>query len=154
MKVKSAGIVPKAIMITFLFALISTIFAVRVQGIVYDVASCDELRAVDDDIATGLTITADAIDCSVYTRFRVRNGMIITATVPEVTFSNFSLKVLGDLTVEPGVVFQSVYNEVSPFHPEVSSLLWIHGEYCVGSLSPFTLIWQREHGNTSLLPPK
>lgn len=79
----------------------------------YEIASCDDLSIVDDQVVTGLIITSDEITCDTYTRFRVRNTMTITATVPMVTFSNLSLKVLGNLTVEPDVFFQDVVEAVS-----------------------------------------
>lgn len=38
--------------------------------------------------------------------------MTLKATVPAVEFSNFSLKVLGELTVEPDVAFTGVVDQV------------------------------------------
>lgn len=38
--------------------------------------------------------------------------MTLKATGPAVKFSNFSLKVLGELTVEPDVVFTGVVDQV------------------------------------------
>ena len=64
-------------------------------------------------MTTSLVIKASPFVCDEYTRFRVRNGMTLAATVPEVLFSNFSLKVVGgDLTVEPDVVFNDVLEQV------------------------------------------
>lgn len=78
----------------------------------YEVASCADLSLVDEDTVTVLTVTSSTLVCSKYTRFRVRNGMILSAVVPEVTFSNFAFKVLGELTVEPDVIFKDVYLQV------------------------------------------
>ncbi len=60
----------------------------------------------------GLTIDTSTFSCDEYTRFRVRNTMTLKASVPAVEFSNFSLKVLGELTVEPDVVFSGVVEQV------------------------------------------
>ena len=38
--------------------------------------------------------------------------MTLKATVPAVEFGNFSLKVLGELTVEPDVMFNGVVDQV------------------------------------------
>lgn len=99
-----------------LFALASAAVAVPIHAVVYNVSTCDEFLAIDDRVATGLAITSKAVDCSTYTSFIVRNAMTVTATVPEVTLSNFSLQVLGELTIEPDVIFQIVDQEVSCLH--------------------------------------
>lgn len=97
------------------------------RAVEYEIASCDDLSSVDDRTVTALTITSDTIACGTYTRFPVRNTLTIKATVPDVTFSNFSLKVLGNLTVEPDVTFQDVVDAVSQhrFH-NVASLRILH----------------------------
>ncbi len=42
----------------------------------------------------------------------MRNTMTLKASVPAVEFSNFSLEVLGELTIEPDVVFSGVVEQV------------------------------------------
>ncbi|CAN0399321.1 unnamed protein product, partial [Ectocarpus sp. 12 AP-2014] len=69
------------------------------------------LADVDDTQATGLTIDASTFACDEYTRFRVRNSMVLKATAPAVDFGNLSLKVLGELTVEPGVMFNGIVDQ-------------------------------------------
>lgn len=78
------------------------------NGVTYEVASCADLAAVDDNTVTEIALTTDTIDCSDYTRFRVRNTMTLSATASEVTFSNVAFKVLGDLTVQPNMVLKDV----------------------------------------------
>lgn len=95
------------------FALIIALVAATPAGAVeYTLSTCADLADVDDTLATGLTIDSTAFACDEYTRFRVRNTMTLKATGPSVEFSNFSLKVLGELTVEPDVVFSGVAGEV------------------------------------------
>ena len=97
-----------SLLLFVLAALASTAAAVE-----YTLASCADLSAVDDTVTTSLVITASPFPCDEYTRFRVRSGMTLVATVPEVVFSNFSLEVVGgDLTVEPDVVFNDVLEQV------------------------------------------
>ena len=94
-------------------AIASAILASTANAVEYTVAACADLADVDDTAITSLVITASPFECDEYTRFRVRNGMTLTATVPEVVFSKFSLKVVaGNLTVEPDVVFTGVVEEV------------------------------------------
>ncbi|CAN0364039.1 unnamed protein product, partial [Ascophyllum nodosum] len=92
----------------FVFAALASTAA----AIEYTLAPCADLSAVDDTVATYLVITASPFSCDEYTRFRVRNGMTLTATVSGVVFSNFSRQVVGgDLTVEPDVVFNDVFEQ-------------------------------------------
>lgn len=81
------------------------------NAIDYHVASCAELKGIDDGTVTSLTITRSDFECDEYTRFRVRNDMTIKSDSP-VVFTNFALKVLGDLTVRPDVTFQGVTGQV------------------------------------------
>ena len=97
-------------------ALIAAALASTVSAVEYAVKTCADLAGVDDTLVTGLTIESSTFDCDEYTRFRVRNTMSLKATVPTVQFSNFSLKVLGDLSVEPDVVFTGVEDEVSTYY--------------------------------------
>lgn len=90
-------------------AVLSASFA---QGINYNVASCADLAAVDDTTVTSLTITSSPIACEEYTRFRVRNTMTLSSTLAEVEFDNVAMKVLGELTVEPDVIFKGVTSQV------------------------------------------
>eukprot|EP00903_Cladosiphon_okamuranus_P007798 g7547.t1 len=85
--------------------------ATHASAVEYTVSTCADLADVDDSLATGLTIDSAAFACDEYTRFRVRNTMTLKATGPSVEFSNFSLKVLGELTVEPNVIFSGVEGE-------------------------------------------
>ena len=92
---------------------VSAVLASTASAVEYTVASCAELDEADDTAITSLVITASPFECDEYTRFRIRNGMTLTATVPEVVFSDFSLKVVaGNLTVEPDVVFTGVFEQV------------------------------------------
>lgn len=79
----------------------------------HEVSTCAELASVDGTTATTITITSSSIECDSYTRFVVRNTLVVKATATEVTFKNFAFKVYEALTVEPNVVFQDVVNEVS-----------------------------------------
>lgn len=92
--------------------LIAAFLAAPATAIEYTVTTCGDLADVDDTLATGLTIDNSTFACDEYTRFRVRNTMSLKATVPAVEFSNFSLKVLGELTVEPDVDFTGVVEQV------------------------------------------
>lgn len=94
-------------------ALIGANLSAIANAIDFTVASCDDLASVDDNTVTSLTITTNPFKCEEYTRFRVRNSMVLQATSPEVVFSNFALKVTGNLTVEPDVVFVDVFEQVS-----------------------------------------
>ena len=96
------------------FALVSALLTTPAVAVEYMVSSCAELADVDDTLATVLTIDASTFACDEYTRFRVRNTMILKATGTAVAFSNFSLKVLGELTVEPDVAFTGVVEQVQP----------------------------------------
>lgn len=93
-------------------AAIAAILAVPAAAVEYTVTTCAELADIDDTSVTALTIGSSTFACDEYTRFRVRNTMTLKATVPEVEFGNFSLKVLGDLTVEPDVMFNGVVDQV------------------------------------------
>eukprot|EP00903_Cladosiphon_okamuranus_P014210 g13202.t1 len=95
------------------FVLIAAILAAPATAVEYTVSTCADLADVDDTLATGLTIDSATFSCDEYTRFRVRNTMTLKATVPAVEFSNFSLKVLGELTVEPDVTFTGVVEQVA-----------------------------------------
>lgn len=97
---------------TAFFGLGLAAIAGSVNGIDYEVAACAELADVDDTTVTSLTITSTPFQCDSYTRFRVRNDMLLKSDSP-VVFSNFALKVLGTLTVEPDVTFQDVTEQVS-----------------------------------------
>eukprot|EP00903_Cladosiphon_okamuranus_P018941 g17419.t1 len=92
---------------TLLSALCTTSTAIE-----YTVATCADLADVDDKLVTGLNIDSSTFVCDEYTRFRVRNTMTLKATGPAVAFSNFSMKVLGALTVEPDVSFTGVVRQV------------------------------------------
>lgn len=72
------------------------------------------MEDIDDTTITSLVATSSNIDCDSYLRLRVRNTMTLSATVPEVTFSNFAMKVFGSLTVGPDVTFTGVEDAVSP----------------------------------------
>lgn len=97
---------------TTLFGFGLAAVAASVNAVDYEVASCAELADIDDTTVTSLTITSSDFACDSYTRFRVRNDMVLKAD-SEVVFSNFALKVLGTLTVEPNVTFQDVVEQVS-----------------------------------------
>ncbi|CAM9828624.1 unnamed protein product [Pylaiella littoralis] len=87
--------------------------AAPAMALEYIVTTCADLADVDDTLATSLTINSGTFACDEYTRFRVRNTMTLKSSVAgEVEFSNFSLKVLGDLTVEPDVTFTGVVEQV------------------------------------------
>ncbi|CAN0128428.1 unnamed protein product, partial [Scytosiphon promiscuus] len=92
-------------------ALIATLLAGPAAAVEYTVQTCADLADVDDTMATVLTIDSSTFACDEYTRFRVRNTMTLKATADSVDFSNFSLKVLGDLIVEPDVVFTGVVDQ-------------------------------------------
>ncbi|CAM9828349.1 unnamed protein product, partial [Hapterophycus canaliculatus] len=94
--------------------LIAILLAGPAAAVEYTVQTCADLSDVDDTLATVLTIDSSTFVCDEYTRFRVRNTMTLKATVSSVDFSNFSLKVLGELTVEPDVLFSGVVDQVSP----------------------------------------
>ena len=94
------------------FGLGLAVIAASVNAMDYEVASCAELRDIDDTTVTSLTITSTPFECNSYTRFPVRNDMVLKSDSP-VEFSNFALKVLGSLTVEPAVTFQDVTEQVS-----------------------------------------
>lgn len=96
---------------TVLGLCLAAIAVALVDAIHYHVASCAELEGIDDGTITSLTITRRDFECDEYTRFRVRNDMTLKSDSP-VIFTNFALKVLGDLTVEPDVTFQSVTGQV------------------------------------------
>ena len=83
-----------------------------VTAIEFNVASCADLEEIDDTTVTSLTITSTPFACDSYTRFRVRNDMVLKSD-SAVEFSNFALKVLGTLKVEPDVTFQDVTDQVS-----------------------------------------
>ncbi|CAN0215543.1 unnamed protein product [Scytosiphon promiscuus] len=93
-------------------ALIATLLAGPANAVEYTVQTCADLADVDDTLATLLTIDSSTFACDEYTRFRVRNTMTLKATGASVEFSNFSLKVLGGLTVEPDVTFTGVVEQV------------------------------------------
>lgn len=78
----------------------------------YDVASCVELESIDDTTVTSLTILSTPFECDSYLRFRVRNNMTMKSD-SAVVFTNFALKVLGTLIVEPDVTFQNITEQVS-----------------------------------------
>ena len=82
-----------------------------VNAMDYEVASCAELAGIDDNTVTSLTITSTPFECDSYTRFPVRNDMVLKSDAA-VEFSNFALKVLGTLTVEPEVTFGGVTRQV------------------------------------------
>lgn len=86
--------------------------APAVAAVEYTVTTCADLADVDDTLVTGLTVGSSTFACDEYTRFRVRNTMTLKASVPEVAFSNFSLKVFGELIVEPDVGFSGVVDQV------------------------------------------
>ena len=86
--------------------------AAAVNGVEYDVASCAELQDIDRSTVTSITITSSPIVCDSYTRFRVRNDLVIKSDSP-VVFSNFALRVQGNLIVEPDVTFKDVTEQVS-----------------------------------------
>ena len=92
-------------------ALIAALLAAPATAVEYTVKTCAELADVDDTLVTVLTIDSGTFGCDEYTRFRVRNTMTLKATGP-VEFVNFSLKVLGKLTVEPDVAFVGVVDQV------------------------------------------
>ncbi|CAM9197805.1 unnamed protein product, partial [Ectocarpus sp. 6 AP-2014] len=91
---------------------IASLLAAPAAAVEYMVTTCADLADVDDTEVTGLTIDANTFACDEYTRFRVRNSMTLKATVSAVEFGNFSLKVLGELTVEPDVTFNGVVDQV------------------------------------------
>lgn len=95
-------------------ALVAALLAVLSPSaaIEYTVKTCAELADVDDTLVTSLVIDSSTFVCDEYTRFRVRNGMFLKATGSSVAFSNFAMKVLGELTVEPDVAFTGVNDEV------------------------------------------
>ncbi|CAN0041719.1 unnamed protein product, partial [Ectocarpus sp. 8 AP-2014] len=93
-------------------AAITSLLAAPAAAVEYTVTTCANLADVDDTRVTGLTIDTSTFACDEYTRFRVRNAMTLKATVPAVEFGNFSLKVLGELTVEPDVTFKGVVDQV------------------------------------------
>ncbi|CAM9305642.1 unnamed protein product, partial [Ectocarpus fasciculatus] len=93
-------------------AVIANLLAAPAAAVEYTVATCADLADVDDAQVTGLTIDTSTFACDEYTRFPVRNAMALKATVPAVEFGNFSLKVLGELTVEPDVTFNGVVDQV------------------------------------------
>ncbi|CBJ25812.1 asn/thr-rich large protein family protein [Ectocarpus siliculosus] len=97
---------------TVSLTLIASLLAAPAAAVEYTVATCADLADVDDTQVTSLTIDASTFACDEYTRFRVRNAMTLKATVPAVEFGNFSLKVLGELTVEPDVMFNGVVDQV------------------------------------------
>lgn len=97
---------------TAFFGLGLAVIAASVNGMDYEVASCAELADIDDTTVTSLTITSSPFLCDSYTRFRVRNDMVLKSD-SAVEFSNFALKVLGTLTVEPDVTFQDVTEQMT-----------------------------------------
>ncbi|CAM9270131.1 unnamed protein product, partial [Laminaria digitata] len=97
---------------TAFFALGLAAVTASVKGIDYEVASCAELKDIDDTTVTSVTITSTPFECDSYTRFRVRNSMVLKSDSP-VEFTNFALKVLGTLTVEPDVTFQDVTEQTT-----------------------------------------
>ena len=101
-----------ASMNTAFFGLGLALIVASVSAIDYEVASCAELADIDDTTVTSLTITSSTFECDSYTRFRVRNDMVLKSDAA-VNFSNFALKVLGTLTVEPDVTFRGVTEQVS-----------------------------------------
>ncbi|CAN0384567.1 unnamed protein product, partial [Ectocarpus fasciculatus] len=98
----------KSVSLTF----IASLLAAPAAAVEYTVATCADLADVDDTQVTSLTVDASTFACDEYTRFRVRNSMTLKATVSAVEFGNFSLKVLGELTVEPDVMFNGVVDQV------------------------------------------
>ncbi|CAM9677141.1 unnamed protein product [Ectocarpus fasciculatus] len=92
--------------------LIAGLLGAPAAAVEYTVATCAELADVDDTQVTGLTIATSTFACDEYTRFPVRNSMTLKATVAAVEFGNFSLKVLGELTIEPDVTFNGVVDQV------------------------------------------
>ena len=90
---------------TAFFGLGLALIVASVSAIDYEVASCAELADIDDTTVTSLTITSSTFECDSYTRFRVRNDMVLKSDAA-VNFSNFALKVLGTLTVESDVTFR------------------------------------------------
>ena len=97
-------------------AVFASLLTAPAAAVEYTVSTCAELASVDDTLATGLTIDSSTFACDEYTRFRVRNTMTLKATGTAVDFSNFSLKVLGELTVEPDVTFTGVVQQVQHIH--------------------------------------
>lgn len=93
--------------VSFLLVAVAGILSTA-NGVTYEVASCADLAAVDDTTVTEIALTSDTIECTDYTRFRVRNMMTLSATAADVTFSNVAFKVLGELTVQPNVVMKDV----------------------------------------------
>ena len=97
---------------TAFFGLGLAVVVASVNAMDYEVSSCAELADIDDTTVSSLTITSTPFECESYTRFRVRNNMVLKSDAA-VEFSNFALKVLGTLTVEPAVTFQDVTEQVS-----------------------------------------
>ena len=98
----------KTAVMSFFALLIAMSLVSTANAVAYKVASCADLAGIDDTTVTEITVTSPTIECSDYTRFRVRNTMTLSATVSDVTFSNMSFKVLGELTVQPNVLFTDV----------------------------------------------
>lgn len=94
-------------------ALIAAHSAAPAAAVEYTVKTCADLVDVEDTLVKVLTVATSTFACDEYTRFRVRGAVTLKANVPVVEFVNFSLKVLGELTVEPNVVFSGVVEQVS-----------------------------------------
>ncbi|CAM9827986.1 unnamed protein product [Pylaiella littoralis] len=98
---------------SYLAFVAAIVLAAPATAIEYTVTTCADLADVDDTLATSLIVNSGTFACDEYTRFRVRNSMTLKSSVAgEVEFGNFSLKVLGDLTVEPDVTFTGVVEQV------------------------------------------
>lgn len=82
------------------------------------VASCAELASINS-ATTSITITSSPLACTNYTRILVSNDMVLSATVPNVLFSNVAFEVSGELTLEPSVEFTGITDEVVLLELEV-----------------------------------
>ena len=122
---------PKPMKSALSIAAVAALLAAPAAAIEYTVSSCADLADVDDTLATGLTIDSSTFACEEYTRFRVRNTLTLKATGPAVEFSNFSLKVLGELVVEPDVTFLGVVEQV-PCQLQSSCVLSGERSICSG----------------------
>lgn len=89
-----------------------------VDAVLNTVASCAELADINSE-TTSITITSSPIACTNYTRILVSNGVVLSATVPKVLFSNVAFEVSGELTLEPSVEFTGITDEVILLELEV-----------------------------------
>lgn len=78
-----------------------------------DVGTCAEFAAVDLTTETEVTITNADFTCDQYTRLSIKSDLVLTSSSGAVTFTNFSLKVVGSLVVEPDVIFTGISDVVS-----------------------------------------